>query len=175
MPGLDDPVIGFLDEAKIVLDPAKRRVLNTRFITYRESVMRPKPNSWSIFGFMAIDGKDVVMASRTAKAADMLEFLKLVRKENPERQVVIIIDNAAIHHSKLVTANIEGAGIFLIFLPPYSPDLNPIEFSWKDIKRELRKILSFDEMINNAEQTAVMVLKQHKMGYTARWREKFNV
>jgi hypothetical protein len=37
--------MGFPDEARVVLDPARRRALNTRFIIYRESVMRPKPNS----------------------------------------------------------------------------------------------------------------------------------
>jgi hypothetical protein len=50
--------------------------------------------------------------------------------------------------------------------------LNPIEFSRKNIKKELRKILSFDEMVVNAGLAAVMMFERRKMSYTIRWREK---
>ncbi|RLG23095.1 hypothetical protein DRN85_09995 [Methanosarcinales archaeon] len=40
-------------------------------------------------------------------------------------------------------------------MPPYSPDLNPIEFGWKDLKRELSNILDFDEMTERSESTAL--------------------
>ena len=100
-----------------MLGPARRRALNTRFITYRESMMRPKPNSWSIFWLITINGRDVATAFKTAKAADTFEFLKLVRKENPERQIAVILDNVTIHHARLVTMDIEGTGVSLIFLP----------------------------------------------------------
>jgi len=38
-----------------------------------------------------------------------------------------------------------------IYFPLYSPDLSPIEFGWKDLKRELSSILDFDEMIKSCE------------------------
>ena len=40
---------------------------------------------------------------------------------------VVIMDNASIHHMEKVTEMIEGVGALVRFLPPYSPDLNPIE------------------------------------------------
>ncbi|MDG7044407.1 MAG: hypothetical protein JRN19_01280 [Nitrososphaerota archaeon] len=50
--------------------------------------------------------------------------------------------------------------------------MNPMEFCWNNIKKELRKILSFDEMVANAGQAAVMMFERRKMSYTVRWREK---
>jgi len=40
---------------------------------------------------------------------------------------------------------------YFIYLPPYSSDLNPIEFGWKDLKGKLSSILDFDEMIEVKE------------------------
>ncbi len=58
----------------------------------------------------------------------LFEFLveKFLIKELKSGQVVIM-DNAAFHKSKKTRELIESAGCRLIFLPPYSPDLNPIE------------------------------------------------
>jgi len=57
------------------------------------------------------------------------------------------LDNARIYHAKTVNIRAEGLNIYFICLPPYSPDLKPIEFGWKDLKRELSNILDFNEMI----------------------------
>jgi hypothetical protein len=47
---------------------------------------------------------------------------------------IVVLDNASIHHSDLVKELCIGAGIQLEFLPPYSPDLNPIEPSFNTLK-----------------------------------------
>ena len=48
---------------------------------------------------------------------------------------MVILDNFRSHHSKAVKESAVPLNIKLIFLPPYSPDLNPIEFIWKSVKR----------------------------------------
>lgn len=53
--------------------------------------------------------------------------------------MVIIIDNASFHKSKKVVELIEAAGCRIIFLPPYSPDFNPIEHWWAAVKNSIRK------------------------------------
>ena len=50
---------------------------------------------------------------------------------------VIVLDNASFHHSPELLALVESHGCSLLFLPPYSPDLNPIEHVWAKLKKEL--------------------------------------
>jgi transposase len=52
---------------------------------------------------------------------------------------IVVIDNARFHKSARVIELIEAAGCRVIFLPPYSPDLNPIEHYWSAIKSSIRK------------------------------------
>jgi transposase len=55
----------------------------------------------------------------------------------------VVIDNASFHKNASIQSAIENAHCFLIYLPPYSPDLNPIEHYWYAIKNKLRKLLAF--------------------------------
>ena len=51
----------------------------------------------------------------------------------------IVLDNASFHESQKTKDLINNAGCELIYLPPYSPDLNPIEHYWHKIKTVIRK------------------------------------
>lgn len=55
---------------------------------------------------------------------------------------VVVMDNAAFHRSPKTRQLIEEAGCKLIFLPPYSPDLNPIEKFWANMKRWIKDKIS---------------------------------
>jgi transposase len=50
----------------------------------------------------------------------------------------IILDNATFHRKKVLAALAENVGCSVIFLPPYSPDLNPIENVWANLKKFLK-------------------------------------
>ena len=52
---------------------------------------------------------------------------------------VVILDNAAAHRDARVVPLIQATGARVVYLPPYSPHLNPIELAWAKIKRHLRK------------------------------------
>ena len=52
---------------------------------------------------------------------------------------IVVLDNLSSHKSEVVKAAIESAGASLMFLPPYSPDLNPIELMFSKLKTLLRK------------------------------------
>jgi len=59
----------------------------------------------------------------------------------------VVMDNAAFHKSQKTKELIESVGCKVIFLPPYSPDFNPIEKFWANMKRWIRNtISSFDEL-----------------------------
>lgn len=54
---------------------------------------------------------------------------------------VVVIDNASFHKSMTIRELIEQAGCSVLFLPPYSPDLNKIEKFWARLKQYIRKTL----------------------------------
>ena len=58
---------------------------------------------------------------------------------------VIILDNASIHKSAELHQMYEERGVLLKFLPPYSPDFNPIEYTFKDLKAWIRRNASLAE------------------------------
>lgn len=51
---------------------------------------------------------------------------------------VVIMDNLAAHKSKVAEKAIKARGAWILFLPPYSPDLNPIEMAFAKLKAQLR-------------------------------------
>lgn len=53
---------------------------------------------------------------------------------------IVIMDNVKFHLQTRIRETIESAGAKIIFLPPYSPDLNPIENMWSKVKNTLRKL-----------------------------------
>ncbi len=60
---------------------------------------------------------------------------------------VVVMDNASFHKSARTEALIKQAQCTLLFLPPYSPDLNKIEKFWARLKGHLRKTLgAFDNL-----------------------------
>ena len=87
-------------------------------------------------------GKVYVEEHKRYDAEVFLGFLKNVLKQYPNGKIVMILDNAKIHHAKLLqeflTENKER--LELVFLPPYSPNLNKIEELWGWLK---------DSVINN--------------------------
>jgi putative transposase len=82
-----------------------------------------------------LNGKDVIMFPTRTRCGEFCNFLEEIRKLNPIRRICLIIDNYSVHKSKMARKMATKLNIRLIYLPPYSPDLNPIEFIWKSIKR----------------------------------------
>ena len=56
-----------------------------------------------------------------------------------KRGQIVVMDNLPVHKSKRVRRLIEQAGAALLFVPPYSPDMNPIEEAFSKLKAALRK------------------------------------
>jgi transposase len=64
---------------------------------------------------------------------------------------IVVMDNLNIHKMKAVREAIERAGASALFLPTYSPELNPIELWWADLKRQLRALgLDFEHQLARA-------------------------
>ena len=87
---------------------------------------------FSLFGFLGLNGNSVARQTEQCKQEDFLDFLKLIRKENPEGQLVIILDNAKIHKNTPK----EIRFIYYIFrlIPPI---LTPLNFYGKMLSDRL--------------------------------------
>ena len=89
----------------------------------------------------ALDARGVraMMTGEGGTDADVFEaFLEqvLVRKLRPGD--IVVLDNVGAHKPHRMRQLIEAAGARLLFLPPYSPDLNPIELCWSKLKAALK-------------------------------------
>jgi len=125
------------------------------------------------FGFYALNGNSVIDFKERSRKEDVCEFLELIRKHNPKKEIILQLDNFPSHWANKTKEKAEELGITLIFQPPYSPDLNPIEFIWKSIKRELSPLLieSID-MFENVIKDYYESFAQ-KTSYAKSWIKKF--
>ena len=99
---------------------------------------------WKVLTVLgAISTRGIVAAMTIEEPADREIFLAyldqvLCPKLRPGQ--VVVMDNLSAHKGDGVRASIEAAGAELLYLPPYSPDLNPIEKAWSKLKTLLRSV-----------------------------------
>ena len=89
--------------------------------------------------------QDVVLAEGSVNGAAFTEFIKdsLVPMLQPfhcfNPNSIVVMDNASIHHVDEVAKRIIQTGALLHFLPPYSPDLNPVEQVFSKVKAIMKE------------------------------------
>lgn len=69
---------------------------------------------------------------------------------------VLILDNASFHKSVATRKLVESYGCEIVFLPPYSPDLNPIEKYWANMKTKIRELLPTVPTLSEAFDSAIL-------------------
>ncbi|MBB6177994.1 transposase [Anoxybacillus tengchongensis] len=98
-------------------------------------------------------------------AETFLRFLQLVLERYPTGKMVIILDNARIHHAKLIQPFLKEHEdrLELVFLPPYSPQLNLIEGLWKWLK---------SDVIYNVFYSSVQEIRKNVQAFIQRINQK---
>src|SRR5271167_4514069 len=101
------------------------------------------PNShWSTLTMLAAlttQGLQAPMTIESPTDGDVfLAYLEQVLCPRLQPGQVVIMDNLPAHKVEGVRRLIEATGVELLYLPPYSPDFNPIEPAWSKIKQQLR-------------------------------------
>ncbi len=98
---------------------------------------------WKILTILGAISTRGMIATMTIEAATdreiFLAFLDEVLCPKLRLGDVVVMDNLSSHKVKGVRERIEAAGAQLLYLPPYSPDLNPIEKAWAKLKQLLRE------------------------------------
>lgn len=110
-----------------------------------------------LVGFLDYEtGHIYVEDHKNYNAEVFLGFLGNVLLQYPKGRIVMILDNARIHHAKLLEVFLRAnPRLELVFLPPYSPDLNKIEELWGWLKNSVINNVFF----SNREEIKTAVLK----------------
>jgi transposase len=104
----------------------------------------------SVMGAMGADnGQLITMETSPFNAVNFRLFLeKVLKRAVTNKKIVLVLDNARFHHAKMNVDFIKSIKrrLELLFLPPYSPDLNPIERFWKLTRRNVTHNRYFESL-----------------------------
>jgi transposase len=139
-PLLDPSRLVFIDETATATNMARRY---GRAPSGRRLVDRVPFGHWKVTTVVAAlrhDGVGAVMTVDGAMNGDLfVAYVEQCLVPALQAGDVVVLDNLSSHKRAEARALIEAAGASVMFLPPYSPDLNPIEMAFSKLKAKLRK------------------------------------
>ncbi|MBF0278118.1 MAG: IS630 family transposase [SAR324 cluster bacterium] len=104
-------------------------------------------------------------SSKPSNSKAFIQFLTQLNQRTPDKEIVLILDNASIHTSKKTKKFLERhRNIHLFHLPPYSPEYNPVEIFWRWIKPKVygfSALGGLDELISR--------FRKHVWHYNENW------
>ena len=109
-----------------------------------------QPKKW--YGLGAVNyhtGETVVHIRRRKRRTETAELLQALLERHPSGTVYVAWDNASTHMDHEVEAVVRAAAgrLVLLYLPTYSPWLNPIEMLWRHFRREVTHCELFETMV----------------------------
>lgn len=141
MAGVPREKFVFIDEAGCNL--AMAVLYGWAPIGKRARSARPVNRGKNISMIGAIDDCGMLALRAVEGATNKAKFVAFISEVlAPKLMVgqVVVMDNLRAHHAPEVREAIEAVGARVLYLPPYSPELNPIELCWSKFKRTLRRL-----------------------------------
>ncbi len=114
--------------------------------------MIPTPEKQrTYYGIGAVNyhsGETVVIVRRHKRRCEIAELLQALVAKHPHETVYVGWDNAATHEDDEIEAVVRGAAgrLVLLYLPTYSPWLNPSEMLWRDFRRNVTHCEVFESI-----------------------------
>jgi transposase len=140
-PALRPTDVVFVDECGIATDMARRYGRAAGGQRARGAVPHGRWTRLTVLGGLTLAGLTACMSIEgAADTAVMVAFVEHVLVPTLTPGQVVVLDNLSVHRAARVRELVEQAGCTLRFLPPYSPDLNPIEPAWSKLKTLLRGV-----------------------------------
>jgi transposase len=131
----------FLDESSINLAYTRlygRAKSNQRI---NEGIKDVRFQRQSILSTIRLSGEQVpFIFEGTLNKELFAEYVKKILSPTLNLDDIVVFDNCSVHHAKLVAEALTACGVNVLFLPPYSPDFNPIELMWAYVKKILKKL-----------------------------------
>jgi len=139
--GTDRACFVFIDESGAKTNMTR---LYARTFGGQRAVDKIPHGHWStttMISALRLDGSTADMVLEGATDGDAFRvYVSQVLAPTLKRGDIVVMDNLSAHKISGVIETIQATGAELWFLPPYSPDFNPIEKMWSKIKAHLRKI-----------------------------------
>jgi transposase len=129
------------------------------------------PQRWrslTLLGAVSLEGWVGTMTVEAATDGDVfLTYLDQVLCPALQPHHVVVMDNLSAHKVDGVRRRIEATGATLLYLPPYSPDLNPIELCWAQVKQILRtlKARTVDQLEAAVKQALAALTPAQVLGF----------
>jgi len=139
-PGLDPDRLVFIDETGAKTNMARTHGWAPRGERLRMAVPHGHWNTTTFVAGLTPRGMIAPFVLSGAIDRDAFEaYVKVVLVPELRPGDIVVMDNLSSHKGPKTRKMIEDAGAQLLFLPPYSPDFNPIELAFAKLKARLRK------------------------------------
>ncbi len=137
---LDPRRLVFIDEAGSHIAMTRDYARAPRGERAHGSVPRNAGTVTTMIGALDLNGVRALMTIEGATDGEVFEtFLVRVLARKLRPGDIVVLDNVGAHRTPNVRSIIEAAGARVLYLPPYSPDFNPIEFCWSKLKALLKE------------------------------------
>jgi transposase len=163
-------ILGFIDEASPQTTDNRQRFWSFNKSKIVKNTTKIKANT---FGFCSPNGKNVVDFKENSKQESFCEFLRRIKEKNPIGVIIGVLDNFVSHISRKAKAYAKSLDIILVFLPSYSPNLNPIEQIWRCIRKKISRIFVKSEWTFKETIRTTFHLLAKKKSFTTKWLDEF--
>lgn len=116
----------------------------------------------------AVDVKSKEVISKTYSSINkesICNFLKIIRSKNPgNEKIYFVVDGASYHKAEIVKSTAHNLNIKIVYLSPYSPNLNPTERLWKFYKKKVlyNKYYELKEDLQRATRKFFQYIRKYK-------------
>ena len=133
------PRVLSIDEAGCTIDMTRERAWAPAGQRVAQAIPRNRGTVLTLIGALSVEGLEVVMTNVGATSGEVfLHFVRHYLLTLLQPGDIVLLDRAGAHFRREAIDLIEQHGGQVLYLPPYSPDFNPIEFAWSKLKGLLR-------------------------------------
>jgi transposase len=151
LPGVDVEKLVFLDESAVNTAMARECGRCPRGERLVDSAPAGLWQTSTLVAAIRLDGVVAPMViDGPLNGESFADYVELSLAPELEPGDIVVMDNLPVHKNKRVAEAVAAIGCTLVFLPPYSPDLSPIENMWSKVKAILRKAAArtFDAVVD---------------------------
>lgn len=137
--GIDPHNLVFIDESGINLGMTRLRGRAMRGERLYDCCPGNRGSNISLIGALSLEGLIATMSLPGSVNTEVfMTYVRQILVPQLWRGAIVVMDNLTVHKADRIREIIQTVGAEVVFLPPYSPDLSPIELCWSKLKQCLR-------------------------------------